>query len=138
VLDSPKVLLAPRVPYRPSVSNPYARGECPLIELPMAVSPWARVPFIGTFATSMPWAVVEAVFRRLRHDAFFNFELHAIDVLDVSDGISAQLASQQRDLRIPVATKMQRLARLFSWLAEDREAVTLATASQRFAAWGLP
>ena len=131
VLDSPKVLLAPRVPYRPSSSNPYARGSAPLVELPMSVSPWARVPFIGTFATSMPWPVVEATFRRLRHDQLFNFELHAVDVLDVSDGIAPQLASQQRDLRVPVAQKLKRLSTLFSWLAEDREAVTLEQAARR-------
>ncbi len=131
VLDSPKVLLAPRVPYRPSHENPYARGSAPLVELPMSVSPWARVPFIGTFATSMPWALVEATFRRLRHDELFNFELHAVDVLDVSDGIAPQLAAQQRDLRVPVAQKLKRLSTLFSWLAEDRQAVTLEQAARR-------
>lgn len=131
VLDSPRVLLAPRVPYRPSAKNPYARGQAPFIELPMAVSPWARVPFIGTLATSLPWLLVEATFRQLRHEALFNFELHAIDVLDVSDGIVSQLASQQRDLQVPVAQKLKRLAKLFSWLSEDREAVTLEQAARR-------
>jgi len=131
VLDSPKVLLAPRVPYRPSLSNPYQRGTAPLVELPMAVSPLARVPFIGTFATSMPWLLVESTFRRLRHDQLFNFELHAVDVLDVSDGIAPELAAQQRDLRVPVKQKLERLSRVFSWLAEDRDAVTLQQAAQR-------
>lgn len=131
VLDSPKVLLAPRVPYRPSSKNPYSRGSSRVVELPMSVSPWARVPFIGTFATTLPWAVVEATFRRLRHDELFNFELHAVDVLDVSDGIAPQLAAQQRDLRVPVAKKLKRLSTLFSWLTEDREAVTLEQAARR-------
>ena len=131
VLDSPKVLLAPRVPYRPSASNPYAKGHSPLVELPMSVSPIARVPFIGTVATSMPWVLVESTFRRLRHDVLFNFELHAIDVLDMSDGIAPQLAAQQRDLRVPVSRKMERLAKLFSWLADDREVVTLEQAARR-------
>ena len=133
VLDSPSVLLAPRVPYRPSLASPYARGNAPLVELPMAVSPLARVPFIGTFATSMPWLWVESTFRRLRHDTLFNFELHAVDVLDVSDGIAPQLAAQQRDLRVPVAQKLERLGRLFAWLAEDRDVVTLEQAADRLA-----
>ncbi len=134
ILDSPKVLTAPRVPYRPSAAAPYRRGQAPLVELPMAVSPIARVPFIGTLATSLPWLFVEATFRRLRHDALLNFELHAIDVLDASDGMPAELSAQQRDLRVPVAQKLKRLATLFSWLAEDREPVTLATAAQRLSA----
>jgi hypothetical protein len=127
------VLLAPRVPYRPSLEEPYARGAAPFVELPVAVSPLARVPFIGTFATSAPWALVEATFRRLRRDALFNFELHAIDVLDASDGIPEALARQQRDVRVPVAEKLERLRTLFSWLRDDREAVTLAQAADRLA-----
>ncbi len=133
MLDSPSVLLAPRVPYRPSLSKPYARGAAPFVELPMAVSPLVRMPFIGTFATSLPWVLVEATFRRLRHDELFNFELHAIDVLDETDGIAGELVAQQRDLKVPVAQKMKRLSKLFSWLAEDREAVTLQQAAQRLA-----
>lgn len=131
ILDSPNVLLAPRVPYRPSLAAPYRRGDAPFIELPMAVSPIARMPFIGTFATSMPWPLVEATFRRIRHAQHFNFELHAIDVLDESDGIPAALARQQRDVGVPVREKLSRLRRLFTWLGDDRERVTIAEAATR-------
>ncbi len=131
ILDSPNVLLAPRVPYRPSLEAPYRRGNAPLIELPMAVTPLARVPFIGTFATSMPWPLVEATFRRLRHDRHLNFELHAIDVLDASDGIPDALARQQRDVGVPVREKLSRLRRLFTWMGDDRQRVTLADAASR-------
>lgn len=130
ILDSPRVLLAPREVYRPSLSNPYARGDAPLVELPMAVAPVTRLPFIGTFATSMPWTLVEATFRTLRRDELFNFELHAVDVLDEQDGIPPELARQQRDLKVPVKKKLARLRRLFSWLAEDRRCMTLAEAAR--------
>lgn len=132
ILDSPSVLRAPRVPYRPDVQRPYARGGAPFVELPMAVSPIVRMPFIGTFATSMPWPLVEATVRRLRHDEFINFELHAIDVLDVNDGIPEVLARQQRDLLVPWSEKKRRLSTLFSWLGEDRQRVTLAEAATHF------
>jgi peptidoglycan/xylan/chitin deacetylase (PgdA/CDA1 family) len=131
ILDTPRVLLAPRVAYRPSLADPYRRGAAPLIELPMAVSPVARMPFIGTFATSMPWPLVEATFRRLRRDVHVNFELHAIDVLDGSDGIPPALVRQQRDVAVPVREKLKRLKTLFTWLGDDRERVTLATAATR-------
>ena len=75
ILDSPRVLAAPRTPYRPSLESPYSRGDAPLLELPMAVAPFTRLPFIGTFATSLPWPLVETTFRAMRGDAFFNFEL---------------------------------------------------------------
>ncbi|MGV3622253.1 MAG: polysaccharide deacetylase family protein [Archangium sp.] len=130
ILDSPRVLLAPRTPYRPSLDAPYARGDAPLIELPMAVAPVTRLPFIGTFATSLPWAVVEATFHTLRRDDFFNFELHAIDVCDESDGIPPELVRQQRDLRVPVREKMKRLRALFGWLGEDRLRVSVLEAAR--------
>lgn len=130
ILDRPRVLLAPRVPYRPDLREPYARGGAPLVELPMSVSPVARVPFIGTFATVMPWPLVELTFRSFRRDVLFNFELHAIDVLDEQDGVPPQLVRQQRDLRVPVRTKLERLGRLFAWLGDDRERVTLREAAR--------
>ena len=101
ILDSPRVLGAPRVPYRPSLEQPYARGSAPLMELPMAVAPFTRLPFIGTFATSLPWPLVEATYRSMRGDTFFNFELHAIDVLDDTDGIPPELVRQQRTSSVP-------------------------------------
>lgn len=130
ILDSPRVLLAPRTPYRPSLDAPYTRGDAPLVELPMAVGPVTRLPFIGTFATSLPWPLVEATFRTLRRDAFFNFELHAVDVCDESDGIPPELVRQQRDLRVPVREKMKRLRALFGWLGEDRQRVTVLDAAR--------
>jgi hypothetical protein len=133
VLDSPKVLLAPVVPYRPSVEAPYERGDAPLVELPLAVAPLSRVPFIGTFATTMPWALVESTFKSLKRAQHFNFELHAVDVLDESDGLPPALARQQRDLKVPVRVKMQRLAELFAWLGAERSVVTIAEAAVRFA-----
>lgn len=134
ILDSPRVLLAPRTPYRPSLENPYSRGASDLIELPMSVAPITHVPFIGTFATAMPWPLVELTFRSLRRDAFFNFELHAIDVLDQTDGIPEVLVRQQRDLRVPVREKLDRLGRLFGWLGDDRERVTVLDAARRLRA----
>ena len=131
ILDSPRVLLAPRTPYRPSLSSPYSRGESSLMELPMAVAPVSRLPFIGTFATSAPWLLVEATFRSLRRDALFNFELHALDVLDQSDGVPKELVRQQRDLQVPARVKLERLGKLFAWLGEDRDRVTVLEASRR-------
>lgn len=134
ILDSPRVLLAPRVPYRPSLAAPYSRGDAPLVELPMAVAPVTRLPFIGTFATAAPWPLVEATFRTLRRDVFFNFELHAIDVLDATDGVPPELVRQQRDLAIPVRVKLERLGKLFAWLGADRERVTVLEAARRLRA----
>lgn len=133
VLDTPRVLFAPRVPYRPDLLAPYSVGSAPLIELPMSVGRRTRVPFIGTFVTQAPWAVVKATYASLRADVLLNFELHAIDVLDETDGVPAALARQQRDLKVPVKQKLKRLKEAFGWLWSDGEPVTLAEASNRLA-----
>ncbi|MFL5355052.1 polysaccharide deacetylase family protein [Archangium sp.] len=131
VLDSPRVLLSPRTPYRPDPAQPYRRGTGAVLELPMAVTPGVRFPFIGTFATTLPLPAVRAAYRALAGDPLFNFELHAVDVLGAEDGIPPELLRQQRDLRVPVAHKLERLRALFGWLRSDSDVVTLRDA----AAW---
>jgi hypothetical protein len=125
------VLVAPRTPYRPDLDAPYRRGGAPLVELPMSVAPVARVPFIGTLATTFPWSVVELTLRSIARDTFINFELHAIDVLDESDGIPPALVRQQRDLKVPARVKLDRLGTLFRWLGDDRDRVTVLEAARR-------
>src|SRR5205085_1999247 len=76
-------------------------------------------------------ALVKGTYRALSGDRLVNFELHAIDVLDESDGVPAALARQQRDLKVPVREKLRRLREVFGWLWRDGEPVTLAEASKR-------
>ncbi len=131
VLDTPRVLFAPRIPYRPDLLAPYSRGQAPLLELPMSVGVRTRLPFIGTFITRLPWPLVKATYQSLKHDRLLNLELHAIDVLDESDGVPQVLARQQADLKVPVREKLKRLKEVFGWLWSDGEPVTLAEASKR-------
>jgi hypothetical protein len=131
VLDSPRVLLAPRTPYRPDPARPYWRGRGAVLELPMTVTPRVRFPFIGTFAATLPLPLVRAAYRACRRDAFFNLELHAVDVLDAGDGLPPELVRQQRDLRVSSAAKLERLATVFRWLQADHDVVTLRDAAAR-------
>jgi hypothetical protein len=133
ILDTPRVLLAPRTPYRPDPQQPYRRGTGRVLELPMTVTPGVRFPFIGTFATSLPLTAVRSAWKACRGDALFNFELHGVDVLDEADGIPPELVRQQRDLRVSSARKMERLATIFRWLKEDADVVTLRVAAERLA-----
>ena len=134
VLDTPRVLLAPRVPYRPDPARPYRRGTGAVVELPMTVTPLVRFPFIGTFATTLPRGTMRAAYRACRADAFFNFELHGVDVLDAADGIPPELVRQQRDLRVSAAKKQERLRSIFQWLKDDFDVVTLRDAAGHFSA----
>ena len=132
VLDRPRVLAAPLLPYRPDPVEPYRRGAGTVPELPVTVEPFTRFPFIGTFVTSLPAGVVFAMYRSVARQPFLNLELHGIDLLDASDGSGPALAQAQRDLRVPAARKLARLAELVRRIRQDYEVVTLVDAAAGF------
>jgi hypothetical protein len=120
ILARPAVLTAPRMPYHPRQGHPYRRGDRPLLELPMAVTPGLRLPVIGTSLITAPgwlrrWLVASAL-----RAPFFNLELHGIDLCDAeADGVPPALIARQPDLRWSLAHKREALDRT---LAEAREA----------------
>ena len=133
ILGSPSILRAPLRPYRPSDRSPYRRGDQPLIEIPMTVTPWLRLPVIGTWVVTMPsWLRRRMVAAALR-TPLFNLELHGLDLADAeADGLPPALVARQHDLRWPLARK---LAALDATLSEARAAggtfCTLSEASRR-------
>jgi hypothetical protein len=134
VLDRPRVLAAPLLPYRPDPAEPYRRGAGTVLELPVTVDPLTRFPFIGTFVVTLPARLVFTLYRSVVRQAFLNLELHGIDLLDASDGSGPALARAQRDLRVPVADKLARLGELIRRIRQDYDVVTLLEASALVAA----
>jgi peptidoglycan/xylan/chitin deacetylase (PgdA/CDA1 family) len=130
ILDSPRVLLAPRLPYHPDLLRPERRGDASLLELPMSVTPGTRVPFIGTFVVLAPWPMVRAAYARLRGERFLSLELHAVDLLGPEDGLPPELGRAQPDLRVPLATKLGRLREVLEWVSRDFQLVPLQHAAR--------
>ena len=127
VLTNPRALVAPTDPYRPAMTAPWRRGQAPLVELPIAVTPWTRVPAIGTTLILSPAAVRRRMLAAMASREFFNLELHGIDFCDVEkDGIPGELAARQADLRLPIADKLARLSAILDELANQRTFSTLA------------
>jgi peptidoglycan/xylan/chitin deacetylase (PgdA/CDA1 family) len=110
ILGRPAVLRAPRLPYRPSDRDPYRRGDLPLLEVPMAVTPWLRFPVIATYLVmAPPWLRRRLMAAALRAP-LANLELHGIDVADAeADGLPPALVARQHDLRVPLARKLAAL-----------------------------
>jgi peptidoglycan/xylan/chitin deacetylase (PgdA/CDA1 family) len=109
-LGSPRILTAPRAPYRPAPGSPYREGALDIVELPMAVTPVLRLPVIGTSLVTAPaWLRRHLVASALR-TPFFNLELHGIDLADAeADEIPPALIAKQPDLRRPLAHKLAAL-----------------------------
>jgi peptidoglycan/xylan/chitin deacetylase (PgdA/CDA1 family) len=131
VLGNPRVLLAPRVPYRPAAGSPYRAGGDGILELPIAVTGVARLPVIGTSLIVAPaWLRARMVVAALRAP-LFNLELHGIDLCDaVADDVPAALVARQPDLRRPLARKLAALDETLSFArASGARFATLAEAA---------
>ena len=127
VLTNPRALAAPADPYRPAMTAPWRRGQAPLVELPIAVTPWTRFPAIGTTLILAPPVLRRRVVAAMAGREVFNFELHGIDFCDAEmDGIPGELTARQADLRLPVAEKLARLEAILGDLGRTWTFATLA------------
>jgi peptidoglycan-N-acetylglucosamine deacetylase len=127
VLADPRALAAPLLPYRPDGGAPWRKGQAPIVELPVTVSRWLRIPAIGTNLLLAPTALRARVLESLRGRAFFNLELHGIDLIDAEeDGIPNALVARQPDLRVPLIMKRRALEATLDRLALDFRFAPLA------------
>lgn len=109
IVGSPRVLFAPTEPYRPARDWARPRGDRALVEIPIRVTRLLRVPVIGTtLALAGPRGGARVLVLGSGAVDTFNLELHAIDFLGVEDGL-ADVAARQRELRAPLARRMQSL-----------------------------
>jgi peptidoglycan/xylan/chitin deacetylase (PgdA/CDA1 family) len=115
IVDVPEVLRAPTVPYR--VGRPYWFRGTGLWEVPIQVTRRARLPFIGTSLTMAGTVGARLLARGVSGLPFVNLELHGIDVLDEHDGL-VELATRQRDLRIPWSKKLDAIDAAVGYLRE--------------------
>lgn len=96
-----RAFFGPREPHR------LANG---LLELPISVTPWARLPLIGTSVLSAPAALAELLLARARTLPYFHLELHGLDLADpTTDPIAPALRARQPELRTPFARRRGRL-----------------------------
>ena len=132
ILDTPRVMAAPRRPYRPG-RRWHERGRRRFLELPVQVTPGVRLPFFGTSIGLGGPAVARALAWSSLRDPLVNLELHLVDFLDASDGLEA-LAAHQPELRVPLAKRLDALAAALDVLAHAGYAfVTLAEAAPQLA-----
>src|SRR4051812_43522855 len=80
VLGNPRVLLAPRLPYRPAADAPYRAGGDGdgIVELPIAVTRIGRLPVIGTSLILAPPWLRKRMLTAVLREPLFNLELHGI------------------------------------------------------------
>jgi peptidoglycan/xylan/chitin deacetylase (PgdA/CDA1 family) len=131
VVDTPKVLLAPRRPYR--AGRPYWRRGDGVLELPIQVTPGPRAPVIGTTLTMAGPLGARVLAKVCAREPLVNLELHGIDVLDATEGLQA-LVQHQPDVTVPKDRKLDSLAAFVNTLKKSGYTfVTLREAAEHFA-----
>jgi peptidoglycan-N-acetylglucosamine deacetylase len=129
IVDSPNVLRAPTAPYR--IGVPYWEPGDGLIELPVQVTRIGRLPVIGTALTLAGSTGARLLARLCVGAPLVNLELHGIDLLDTTDGLSA-LRGHQPDVSVSLRSKLDALRSFFAVLrTAGYEGVTLQTATAR-------
>ena len=120
ILDTPRVLRAPTVPYRSG--RPYWTRGNGLLELPIQVVGPLRMPFIGTALTLLGPSGARLLARSLIGTEFVNLELHGLDFLEARD-VPGPLLAVQPDLRVPLARKLDTLAAVIELLRKHAYAI---------------
>jgi hypothetical protein len=97
-------LWGPTTVHRPGPA-PGSRGQRPFVEIPMAVTPFARLPVIGTSLLQS-----ERLGRRLLAacdpQQALSLEFHAIDLIEAGEGASSSLRALEPALRVPLAKRL--------------------------------
>lgn len=106
-----------------------ADGADGLVEFPIAVTRWLRLPVYHTFAYLVPGALFQRALRALlRSDLPVHYEFHAADLLDLAgDRVDARM-DRHPGMRLPVAQKQAMLLDVLGAIASGRRVVTYETA----------
>lgn len=114
---------APLEPYFPAAAHVERRGARHILELPITVIPFGRLPFWATvhlLAGNWPFFLCgyRLLSRRARH---VNYQCHAVDLLDVEGDPVPPAFRRMLGLRRPLATRRHLLGRILARLARDYE-----------------
>jgi peptidoglycan/xylan/chitin deacetylase (PgdA/CDA1 family) len=126
IVTDPRALLAPLGPYMPNLDSPWCRGSATVVQLPISVTPWARIPVFGTSLLTAPRWLRSYWLRVMRGRPYFNLTFHGIDLVDTEqDCIPTDLAARQPGLRTPFAQRHRNLEAVLDGLCLDHRVVPL-------------
>lgn len=134
-LHDPRTVMGPKTPYPVEPEQPFQRAgtktgelvsEPALKEIPISVTPFVRIPIIGTTVALAKPLFVWLLSRCASMLPQVVFECHAIDLLDgLEDDLPKKLIEKQPDLKIPSSMKEKRITKFLSKLAETHDFCTM-------------
>jgi len=116
---------APTVPHRTTANG----GS--LVEFPISVTRWLRLPVYHTFTYFVPpWLFARGLRSALRSGRPLCYEFHAADLLDLaSDGIDPRM-DRHPGMKLPLAAKRAGLRDILATIARERRVVTYRQAME--------
>ncbi|MCC6765502.1 MAG: polysaccharide deacetylase family protein [Deltaproteobacteria bacterium] len=116
---------APTVPHR----SRSARGA--LVEFPISVTRWLRLPVYHTFSYFVPsWLFRRGLASALRSGRPLCYEFHAADLLDLaSDDVDPRM-DRHPGMKIPLAAKRAALRDILTTIARERRVLTYRQAME--------
>jgi peptidoglycan-N-acetylglucosamine deacetylase len=102
-----------------------------LWEVPMSVSPYLRLPLIGTMLLAGPGPLAARLRAVATKQTFFHLELHGLDLADSGDdgtsgdGYAPELKALQPELQVPLTIRMDRLRSLLMARSDARPIVRI-------------
>jgi len=126
-------MFAPRKPYHVADSSLARKGENPLIEFPLSVSPILRVPFFATLLLFTGISFYRTLYKHIRATGLpIHFQMHLSDFIDYSlPELQDQLPDASHGayipqaLNTPVATKVEIFKQMVEMMAADYDFITL-------------
>ncbi len=114
---------APTVPHRTSAGT--------LVEFPISVTRWLRLPVYHTFTYFVPpWLFARGLRSALRSGRPLCYEFHAADLLDLAnDGVDPRM-DRHPGMKVPLATKRAGLRDILATIARERRIVTYRQAME--------
>jgi hypothetical protein len=114
---------APTVPHRTSAGT--------LVEFPISVTRWLRLPVYHTFMYFVPpWLFARGLRSALRSGRPLCYEFHAADLLDLAnDGVDPRM-DRHPGMKVPLATKRAGLRDILATIARERRIVTYRQAME--------
>ena len=100
-----RYMLAPRAPYRTSARSLAERGLDGLVEFPVSVTPFLRIPFFATMLLFLGFDVYASLYQRMRSVGLpIHFQMHLSDFVDYSlPELQDQMPSRNRGAYVPQA-----------------------------------
>lgn len=124
---------APGDPYRPD-SSLHRRGTKDILEIPIAMTPYLRLPFYSTVHFALGEGFLNFCYAALRSRRAFTYELHSIDLADYEGDRLGELypgIERHPSMKHSLQAKTAMLRQAFMRFHRDYQLVTMKDMAER-------